>query len=290
MSNVENKGHQDYSRFDKLSTDILEDFLKADVDAPDAEQVDIETIMYISALLTERKKAAQQMPQKDVATAKAEFYENYYPFKDDEESLYDWESVTRDEPADRPRMVYMPWLRRTVSAAVLVLMLIFTGAATASALGYDPWDVIVEWTDDVFSIRISSGSPTEGLQYIADKYDMPENIIPKWLPDGYEQESIEESVSDVMTKIFATYSQEGQDGTGSIYIELNRKNVDGMDSWYEKDEQEVLIYTASNIEHYILSNLQSTVIVWFNNGVECSIWGEFTKNEAKMMVDSIYEE
>ena len=51
MSNVENKGHQDYSRFDKLSTEILEDFLKADSDAPDAEQVDIEAIMYICALL-----------------------------------------------------------------------------------------------------------------------------------------------------------------------------------------------------------------------------------------------
>ena len=79
---VETKERLDYNKFDNMSTEALKAVLQADFDAPEAEQLDIDTIMYITNLLTEREKADLQNSAKAVADAKAEFYREYYPLKD----------------------------------------------------------------------------------------------------------------------------------------------------------------------------------------------------------------
>lgn len=73
MSAVENNGRLDYSKFDNIDTDVLKAFLRADFDAPEAEQMDVDTIMYITNLLQERKKAENNEQDIDVAACLLHF-------------------------------------------------------------------------------------------------------------------------------------------------------------------------------------------------------------------------
>lgn len=57
---------------------------------------------------------------------------------------------------------------------------------------------------------------------------------------------------------------------------------------HEKDEQEVIIYTAEGIDHYIISNLGDVNIVWVKDNLECSIAGDIFVSDAEKIIDSIY--
>ena len=85
MFEVGDKGRLDYSKFDNVDTDILEALLRADFDAPEAERMEPEAALYILNLLAERQENEEAAEQFDVAAAKAEFDEKYYPLLEDEE-------------------------------------------------------------------------------------------------------------------------------------------------------------------------------------------------------------
>jgi hypothetical protein len=90
MSKGENTGHRYYSGFDNVSTETLEKFLEADFNASEDERSDVDTIIYINKLLGERETADEKASAEDIAAAKKEFYEKYYPC-DDENFLFDFE-------------------------------------------------------------------------------------------------------------------------------------------------------------------------------------------------------
>ena len=79
MSKVENKGRVDYSKFDNIDSDILEAYLRADLNAPEGERMEPEAISYIIDLLSERQKDDQIDWEQKTAEALDEFLEDYYP-------------------------------------------------------------------------------------------------------------------------------------------------------------------------------------------------------------------
>ena len=56
----------------------------------------------------------------------------------------------------------------------------------------------------------------------------------------------------------------------------------------EKDENMVETYTVGNIEHYLMEDLGRQKAIWYNNGWECRISGDITRDELTAMIDSIY--
>ncbi len=294
MSKVEKEGHQNFSKFDNVSTEALEAFLQADFDAPEAEQADIDTIIYISSLLAKRNKAAN-IPQKDVATAKAEFFEKYYPMKDDPLSLYDFgdddddtaddvKPVAQSKPAVKKTAMF--YLRRTVSVAMIVLMLTFGGTVTASALGYNPWQTIAEWSDELF--WFSSASPTAELQQTLADYGFVGNIVPTWLPDGYKYDSLEIDNQQYKYRIVAIFTKRFDDYSEEISITVKQyEDISKSTLAYEKDAEDVFVYNVGNIDYYTMTNLGLRNIIWQYANIECCISGNFTQDEAIRMVDSI---
>ena len=75
MVKVEETGRPNYNNFDSLDTAVLEAILRADFDAPEAEQMEAEKALYIANLLAERQK----IELKDAKTLMNEFFEYYYP-------------------------------------------------------------------------------------------------------------------------------------------------------------------------------------------------------------------
>ena len=294
MSKVEKNGHQKFAKFDNVSTEALEAFLKADVDAADAEQADIDTIIYISQLLSERRKAAGA-PDTDIEAAREDFLEKYYPMKEYPEALYDIGygdmaaipavPSAADRAASRKARIF--WLRHTARVAAIVLMLVFGGTFTANALGYDPWRAIGEWSEDVLWFT-SGSSTTIELQQALDEYGISGDIIPHKLPNGYRYVGID--MSDDHTKWVALYEKQVGSIVDSILIDIKLNSDDLQVRVCEKDPKDVITYNAYGIEYFIITNLDSREIIWQNGNIECCIIGQFTREEAERMVDSIYEE
>ena len=288
MLRVENNGHLDYSEFDNASTEALQAFLEADFNAPEDERVDVETIIYITKLLCERENA-----ETDVAAAKEVFRQKYYPINDDK-FLFDFaEDDTASE--NKKKVVDIKdfrasFLRHVAGVAVIFVIVLFGGTVTAAAFGYNPWSAIAEWTDEKFWFESTKTSRTAELQQTLDDYGIYLPVAPNWLPQDYKQ--IDSNILQTETRTYIDYSymrltgdEEECLGIGITY----HAPEDKFTAVYEKDAAEVITYTVNGIDHYIMYNMDCRTIAWVNTNVECVINGRFSIEEAKKMIDSIYE-
>lgn len=290
MLKVEEKGRPKYSKFDKMDTSVLEAILRADFDAPEAERLDVEVIIYISNLLAER----QEIPQPDVNKAKEEFFKYYYPL---EKSIYDFGDEDNDdfEPetdehkaASKPDNV-VPFRKRLwrkfASAAAVFVIFMFGGTLTAYAFGYDPFAAVARWNDEHFWFekKINTAEITD----ILSDYSDVEHLVPKWLPEGYEFENVN-IVQYPNGRIIRSSFVKNVDNE-EFHICINYKqDLDNVQTIYEKTDDDAIIYDKGGVEHYIIQNSTNLTIVWLSNDLECSIVGSFSVAEAKKIINSLY--
>ncbi len=292
MFEVGDKGRLDYSKFDNVDTDILEALLRADFDAPEAEQMEPEEVLYILKLLTERQENEEAAEQFDVAAAKAEFDEKYYPLLEDEEKLQAFlDDMGYQEESQEKVVPLKPWVkywRRFASAAAVFLIFMFAGSVTAYALGFDPVKFVGRWNDDQFWYE--EELVTTELSDKVAVYSNEIDLVPKTLPENFIFDEVTVFNSESFIKISADFHRQTENGTDKLYIDYMIYLTENRKPFYEKDAEEVNIYVVNNIEHYIMSNLDKTVVTWRNGDVEGSIKGDFSREEAKKMIDSIYGE
>lgn len=275
MNNVEEKGHRknNYSRFDSMDTEVLEELLKADFDAKAAEQMDVDEALYIAHLITERKG----VKHKELGVAKEEFFEHYYPLKDESDDLYEDDKVIVNVPK-------LGLWRRLAGAVAAVFLVVVCSGVTAFALGYDPFGFRAIWNDDIFWFE--DENVAEQMQELVMPYDDVENLLPKWIPGRYEV--YEESLSDDEDYIdsYVVYANSETDVEDILYV--------GIWYWpnsplyYQKDTQEVVVYTLNETDFYIMFDRDWTNVVWRNGQVEYYIMGRISEKEAKKMIKSIY--
>ena len=294
MSAVEKNGRLDLSNFDNIDTDVLKAFLRADFDAPEAEQMDVDTIMYITNLLQEREKAENNEPDIDVAAAKAKFEKEYLPLLDSPELLLDFEDVEKETTATKGKQKKIShfgrglW-RRFASAAAIVVLLLFSGTVTAYALGYNPIAAVARWIESQFWFETENTSATNELLVTLKDYGVEEKLAPTWLPSGYKLESLNAFERDYKTGFNAVYTRTIGRKKEELSINIVKKQ-DTVNIIYEIDEKGAEPYTTNNIDHYIADNLGKGRIVWQNGQFECYISGDFVENEAMKMSESIYKE
>ncbi len=290
MAKVEESGrsNSEYSRFDKYDTAVLEAILQADFDAPEAEQMEMEQALYISNLIAERKGTKP----KDVATAKAEFFEHYYPLVGEEDTLYEFDDdVLRNNAVKDSEANVSVWLknwRRFASAAAVFVLLMFSGTVTAYALGFNPIAAIGRWNDEQF--WFDDTSVTSELSDKLAEYSNGIDLVPKALPENVIFDEVTVFNSESFIKISADFYRQTENSTNKLYIDYMIYLTENRKPFYEKDAETVSIYVVNNIEHYIISNLDKTVVTWRNGNVEGSIKGDFSREEAEKMIDSIYGE
>lgn len=291
MSNVGDKGRADYSKFDKFDIDVLEAILRADFDAPEAERMDIEAVIYISNLLAERRE--EQTP--DVAEAKAEFYKYYYPldksvydFGDDDE-FDDFEPQT-ENIKDKSQTVnivplYKKIWRKFASVAAVLIIFLFGGTVTAYAVGYDPFAAIARWNDEHFWFE-KTINVNEVNNVLSDYGDI-ENLVPKWLPKGYEFEDVKIVPYPDGQIICSSFVKHQNDIDKHICINY-RQGVANIEVHYEKTSEEAIRYEKGGIDHYIIKNTDNITVIWLNNDFECSLIGQISVDEAKKIISSLY--
>ena len=72
MSENTNRRHQDFAKYDAMSTEELEEILRLDLDAPPEQESDTEVLLTIMEVLAQRKK-----PEKTAFEALESFRQNY---------------------------------------------------------------------------------------------------------------------------------------------------------------------------------------------------------------------
>ena len=289
-------GEDKRSEFDLMDTETLMNFLRTDIQQPESEELDADTILYISKLIAERNKNDAQNNAHDANEAWVEFNEKYRPFYSNSHTSYENDEDSKDDVTfsktsqqnmSRKRMLW--W--KLVAAVICIFAV---GIGTAYAAGYDILGAIARWTSETFQFvnlspnsNISPSDPS--IEYLTledalETYNIsPEGLIPTWVPDKFKLISVQVDETPMMIKFQSDY--ECDSGFLQIVITYYQQIITDI---YEKDTMDAEIYKIGNVDHYLFSNNETAVAVWAHGNCNCSVSGDVSMSELKEIIDSIY--
>jgi len=269
------KKHKEYAQYDSMSTEELQAFLCKHAHGELEKEPDTEELFYVMEVLSERRKEAPTQAFRSNAEAYAEFCELYMP------------------PVQEKKKMHTGWVR--YAAAVLALVVVLVTAATgAKAFGIDLWGKFASWTQEIFrfSDTPNNGSIEEPDKEFSPEFDslrealnqcnIPQNIIPKQLPQGYIYNDINIIETPRKISISAKFSNYNSELVIYVY-----KSIQGSPQPIEKSEDLLEIYNKDGIDYYIFSNNQTLQTAWIVGEIECVIAGKISIEEMKAMIDSI---
>ncbi len=289
---VKKNEYESGTYWDQLSTEQLEDILRADIASPN--QMNDETVFHILEVLEKREKEnpTGRLPDTDQAWKEFQQYYNIpegegqslYPVRSDPER-HSAPTSTKRSRRFRPRKVL-------VVAAVLVLM--FGSMLTAQAAGLDVFGAIGRWTEEKFHFEISPTSEDGTTDYTfreaSREKGLPQNLIPTWYPKGFESsEPIDDSVEDYVDSVYCEYINKEENRS---YLTIVSRYYDSNSiaaTVYEKDDTEIEIYENNGRNFYIMSNLDTLTATWSDGKMSIDISGQLEINELKHIIDSIGE-
>lgn len=277
MSENMNRGSRDFSRFDTMETEELEEILRLDAEAPEEEETDTELLLYIMEVLAERRKKAN-ITGNNAQDAWKSFEENYMP-----ENILE----TKSKPAPAR------WLRSVIAAAAVIVLLILI-PVSAKAMKLDElWNVVAKWAKETFSFV--SGGDTDvdeprpdrknevaELQEMLEDSNRNGSIVPTWIPEGFVLEKIEKDITPVQEVYRARYINGDQKIRIRVqtYLSNDIQNTEIEDDYVE-------VYSVSGVDYYIFENIDQIQVIWIVDIYECIISGDLSIDEAKTMINSI---
>lgn len=275
---------RDFSRYDALSTEELSEILRLDSETPEGNGLDIDTLLYITGVLAERKKNSNT--GKTAQEAWKSFQQNYL----DSEEAYP--TIAEEK---KPVKTKNPWVRR-VAAAAAVLVLLICIPLSARALNWEEiCNTVVKWAKETFSFVMGDQRDVDGpnagdvreydsLQEAMSLTDHEFNAIPTWIPDGYVLERIDIDETPVCRNYTALYVKGEQLYNICVLLHI-KSNPQKM----EANEKIIDTIITDNNEYYIVSNNDKIKVIWMKDSFECSISGDLTVDEMKQMINSIPE-
>ena len=202
MSENTNRRHQDFAKYDAMSTEELEEILRLDLDAPPEQESDTEVLLTIMEILAQRKKESENK----AFEALDSFRRNYMLEEDQTAPILHCKKKTYSRTPAR-------WLR-TLAATAAVVALILLSSVTAKAFGCDIWEAVIKWTEDTFHISIGTSSDARepgtnnnfaSLEEALLRNEVSISLAPTLFPEGYTLSSItieETPLQKVYTAIY----------------------------------------------------------------------------------------
>lgn len=278
MSESRSRGTRDFSKYDAMDTQTLEEILRLDAESPEGSGSDTELLLYVMGVLADRRH--ENNAGKTAQEAWESFQQNYAPEKAPSEGKKSAGKSIR-------------WLRR-LTAAVAAVVLVVLLPLTAEAFSWkDVWNVVAKWAKETFSFVGSENTEIsepvavseEGFSSLQDallKSNRNADMVPTWIPDGYVLKTVKKDVTPTQEVYVTKYV----DGDKEIRIRVQTY----MDTDVQNLEVEVNnpeIYTVSGIDYYIFYNERQTQAIWLIDTYECTISGDISIAQAKEMIDSI---
>lgn len=276
------KRDRDFSRYEAMETEELEEILRLDAEAPEERESDTELLLYIMEVLANRNK--NNVTGKTAQEAWGSFQQNYLPQEEECVEYIQNRGSTRKAA---------PWLRRAIAAAAVIVVLICI-PVTARAFGWEKlWNVFATWAKDTVSFVGSEethiGEPVvaDDLEYTSlrdmlERNNRPSDMVPTWIPEGFVLESIEKVVSPRDEIYNAFYLNDERQLTIRV-----RSYLQEAPEKAEINEDLLEIYEVSGVQYYIFSNMGQMRAVWIVSSYQCNISGDLSLDEIKQMIDSI---
>ena len=277
MSENQNRGIGNRSKYDAMTTEELEEILRLDAQAPEEQESDTEKILYVMEVLAARKRNIGHTG-KTALEAYESFKQNYMPEVDNIE--------TTSKVPTKTKVAFPRWLR-SLTAAAAVLAILLVGSVTAKAFGLNIWEAVVKWTQETFhfgewDLDVNIDLPYSSLQEALSEGNVQEAIVPRWIPDGYEMTAITIDRSPLQTAYKAKYSN------GEHILRITVQDyLDKIPVHIEQSDGLVEEYEVAGVTYYLFSDIDVVKAVWINGSYECNIFGNVTIEELKQMIDSI---
>ena len=290
------QGHdRDLSRYNHMSTEELEAILRADFKLPDEEESDLDKILYITEVIARRRAGQPTGRYANTGEAWKSFVDNYLPEEDRTAFRPEESAGKRDETnTRRPNSRFVKTILLRVASVVLAIALVAAaGTVTASAFGFDFWAWVTEWTQEVFGVQnpnidrgINGAIPEQlsELYALMQEYEFPDNLLPAYLPEGYETETLEYDSNAAFIKLLCFLSKNDD----SIILEYTMHQSNQVTEKAQKDDDDPNAYERGGVTHYIMTNDEIYYAIWTVDNVECVILGALSRQELTKMIDSIY--
>lgn len=287
MGDSQKTWNPDYHCFDTMTTAQLEELLRADLNCPEEDALDPETILYILDVL-ERRKGDDPQGEETAREKLAQCRALYLPC-DDPASLYDWEENEASLPDQVPRRKPKLRMMRRLVLVAAVISILFATLLAAQAAGLDLWGVIVRWSDETFHFSYQGEGPSSSWmngQEELEGLEMSE-YLPRWIPEGYTIEDVQES------------SLSGWNHTYLAFSSLNRPQFDVLitrfsdpeamqATTFEKDAFPVKEKQLSNGGMvYFYQNAGYEKAIYQCKNVICSISGDLSQEDVAKILESI---
>ena len=269
MSELNNRA--EYAHYDSLPTEELQEILRKHANGELQTEPDTDELYYIMEVLARRREE-----------------ENPQAFRSDEQALEDFRKNYM--PQERKKPCAAGWMKTAAAVAAILLVVVMSFGISAQAFDFDIWGKIANWTKEIF--QFSYTQPTEpekennlelkSLQDALSQYNISQDIIPTWLPEGYIFQEINPVRTPREISISAKFNRNGDE----LIIKI-RQVIGGQADQIEKSEDLLEIYTVNGVDYYIFSNTETMQAAWSIGEFECLIVGKTTLEEMKTMIDSI---
>ena len=278
MSENQNRRVGNLSKYDAMTTEELEEILRLDAQAPEEQESDTETILYVMEVLAARKRNNGHTG-KTALEAYESFKQNYMPEVDNIET-------TRNVPT-KTRIAFPRWLRSlTATAAVLAILLV--GSVTTQAFGINIWEAVVKWTQETFHFgewgdsNVTDNLPYASLREALEEGKITASLVPNWVPSGYELIDINVEYKPLQTAYKAKYTN------GERVFRITVQDyLDKIPVYVEQSDGLVEEYEVAGVTYYLFENYDAVKAVWIVDSYECYISGNVTIEQLKQMIDSI---
>ena len=295
---AENNQGNKYAYLDQLSTPVLQNILRADIESP--ESCDDEAIFYILEVMRRRGQKTPLDSCPDLDQSWSDFQSIYNTPEGEGRSLYPEDPVSvHPSPLVKSKRPHRA-ARKLLLVAVLLVLL--TVLMTVPAFGNSSiLEMIGRWTEEQFTF---TSADTEGdsvtetlsqelntgeaLRTALREHGIYADVVPHWLPDGFELDG-EIFVSEFGPSKSITFGANYVFDKYYFIININDHIGDDLYRSYEKITSSPDFYTTENIQHYIFTNTSSITVTWSVDSLECSIITN-QPDEIIKVIDSIYEE
>ena len=309
MPDLDGKKSDQYQFLQQMSTEKLKSIVRADFESGDSEDAaNDEFITRVMEVIAKREEEDPTAPHFDVEAGWKDFEENYCPtegqtideYGDNKQNKLVHESSKNEEQADlkapQPKRADHRFLRViTIAAAVVCLC-----AVAANAFEINIFKMFAQWTQEIFQFHTEEVS-SQGAKYTSDtmletsqtledalkKAGITQPVSPKWIPKGFAFSGIKSYLDIAEPMYTALYEDETTGHTIIVSVNVHKKP---QASVQEKDDSQVSVYIAGEIDHYIMENNDVLTATWFADNLECSIMGEISESDMEAMINSIYEE
>lgn len=279
----EMNSRESYPRYDEMTTEQLREILRKHAHGELEKEPDTEELFYIMEVLADRESTNPEKQIKSTEEAYATFVKHYAPEMAEEKPI----------PFPKRGAVATRWMKRVAVVAAICVALT-TAAVSAKAFAPDFWEKVAIWTREFFRFESmidgtegqepdkEDNQELESFRNAMNQYEVPANIVPNWIPEGYVCTSINVKETPSARRISAIYEKDGQ----QLIIQI-RQVMSGAPYQVEKSEDLIEIYSADGADYYIFSNNGMLQTAWVVGEFECVIGGKITMEEMKRIIDSI---